>query len=177
MKMKVYSAKLFLAKLGKITQLIWAGLSLAWSGFISWQSAVKLDQCDSLWTWSSCRKPTYPYLIKLNLCKKFNLKSLTYFWVGFKFFASAETWHKFWFGAPQKIYILEKTTLPHLSKFKPGEEFSLQLLTYFRGMDLYFLHQLKFGKNFDFKALRKVFVLENKLILTQLNSNLVTSAI
>ena len=31
--MKINSAKLVLAKLGKNTQLIWVGLSLAWSGF------------------------------------------------------------------------------------------------------------------------------------------------
>ena len=35
MKMKINSAELVLAKFGKNTQLIWDGLSLAWSGFDS----------------------------------------------------------------------------------------------------------------------------------------------
>ena len=47
----------------------------------------------------------------------------------------------------------------------------------FQYLGLNFLYQLKLGTNFDFEALRKIFIVENQLILTQLNSNLVTNPI
>ena len=71
---------------------------------------------------------------------------------------------------------LNKTLFNILLKFKLGKHFNLGPLTNYLEFDLIFC-MLKLGTNFNFEPLRKIYIVENQLMLTWLNSILAISSI
>ena len=60
---------------------------------------------------------------------------------------------------------LNKTLFNILLKFKLGKHFNLGPLTNYLEFDLFFC-MLKLGTNFNFEPLRKIYIVENQLMLT-----------